>query len=140
PGAGDLDQGAQGGRRGAVAAVVRQFAGGVVAPDQRAVPDTRIVLGVDPGPVVVARALGPTTRTIALPHATRQVGGDLVESAADAPVHGDAVVAGHREHIAQAQGLDPLAQGRVVAVDLVSGDERGGHPGGARGSRPWAWA
>jgi len=41
----------------------------------------------------------------------------------------DAVSAGDRQHIAQAQLGDPGAEGTVVAVKLVTGHPRCGHPG-----------
>ena len=74
---GDLDQGGQRDVAGAVAAVERQLPGAAVAADQQ--PAVTGPAGVDgqPGPVVVAVALGALARGVPLPRPAGQAGGDL---------------------------------------------------------------
>jgi hypothetical protein len=65
-----------------------------------------------------------------VPAAGRHGGGDVI-GAQPAPAAGEGrypVVAGDRQHIAQAQLGDPGAEGAVVTVELVTGRPGSGHP------------
>src|SRR3954453_22936427 len=75
---------------------------------------------VDPGPLVEALALGPSSGRDPPPGPPGQLRGQLV-GADRAGVGRDAPVAGDREHIADLLGLALGAQAGVGAVDLVAG-------------------
>ena len=119
----------QGDRAGAVAAVVGQLPGGVVAADQHMLdPGVGVVFGFDgePRPRVPAVALASGACGVALPRLGWDQVGELVDpdragSGRHLPVGRDL------QHIAQAVSADGLAQCGVGAVDLVTGHPRTRH-------------
>ena len=70
----------------------------------------------DPGPVVVAGALGALASRYPLPGAAGQAAGDRVGALA-AGGGGDVVAAGDGQHVPGAAGLQFGSQARVSAVD-----------------------
>jgi NAD(P)-dependent dehydrogenase (short-subunit alcohol dehydrogenase family) len=86
------------------------------------------VLQADKRPVVQAVALGAAAGGQALPGPRWDPSEESVDAVAVAGGQ-DRVVAGHRQHIADASGLQLRPQRRVGAVDLVAG-----HPGGRHDS------
>jgi hypothetical protein len=128
----------------AVAAQVGQLARGVVAADQQVVLGG-VVLGFgqqrDPGPGVVAGAFAARPGRMLLPCVAGPGCGELVD-ARHAGVGGHAAVGGDLQHVAQPEPAHGGAQGRVGAVDLITGhpgsgdtgvDRAGDHRGGERG-------
>jgi hypothetical protein len=83
-----------------------------------------------PGPVIPARAFGTGPGADAVPGAGGQGRGDVIgaQPALAARPGRDAVAAGDRQDITQAESGDPRAEGAVVAIHLVSRHPRGGHP------------
>jgi site-specific DNA recombinase len=118
---GHLDQGGQRDRLRGVAVVEGQFPGAPVPADQQAPVSRPWVVDGDPCPVVPAVSFGAGPRGQPLPGLPGQAGGQLIGAEGAPGTGGDPVIAGDREHVRDAPGLQPGAQGPVVPVDLVPG-------------------
>jgi site-specific DNA recombinase len=121
---GHLDQGGQRDRLRGVAVVEGQFPGAPVPADQQAPVSRSWVVDGDPCPVVPAVSFGAGPRGQPLPGLPGQAGGQLIGAEGAPGTGGDPVIAGDREHVRDAPGLQPGAQRPVVPGDLVPG-----HPG-----------
>ncbi len=133
---GDRDQRGKGLGVGAVAAVVGQFAGGVVAADQQPVVTGLVgVFGaqVDPGPGVPALAFAAGAGGADLPRPRRYRSGEDLD-AGGSGVDRDAPVRGDLHHVSQSQRAEGAPQLGVGAVHLIAGDppRRGTPADGAR--------
>lgn len=103
-----------------MAAVVGEFAGGAVAPDQQLTVARRWAGEVDDGPVIEEAALRAASGGQLLPGPLRELPGQRV-GAELSRTGGHFGRAGHCQDIAHAASFQGCPQFRVAAVDLIAG-------------------